>query len=65
MKRSVSALIGILWIFGVLAVPVTAEDALLGKAASLKPQSGDGDDLKTAFNESVDNVRLMVLLSPT
>ncbi len=42
-----------------------AADPLVTKAAALVPQSGEGDDIRSAFNANVDRVRLMVLLSPT
>ena len=45
--------------------PSGRANPLVAKAASLLPQSGKGDDLKSAFNKNVDRVRLMVLLSPT
>ena len=48
-----------------LVVPADTEDALVDKAATLVPQSGDGRDIRSLFNENVDRVRLMVLLSPT
>ncbi len=38
---------------------------LLAKAAELVPQSGHGAEMKAAFNKRIDDVRLMVLLSPT
>lgn len=66
MKRPLVALLGIVCILGGVAGPAAAADAgLPDEAASLRPQSGEGDELKATFNESVDNVRLMVLLSPT
>ena len=37
----------------------------LRKAAALVPQSAEGHDIRSAFNENVNRVRLMVLLSPT
>lgn len=49
---------------GVLGQASTDTDDL-NKAASLLPQSGGGDDIRSAFNKNVDRVRLMVLLSPT
>ena len=62
MKRTVLVLLGILF----FTAPAFADDArLLENAASLKPQSGEGDELKVAFNKCADDVRLMVLLSPT
>ena len=42
-----------------------APGALLEKAESLTPQSGQGNSFKVAFNENADKVRLVVLLSPT
>jgi hypothetical protein len=45
--------------------PSDRANPLFAKAANLLPQSGAGDDLKSAFNKNVDRVRLMVLLSPT
>ena len=44
--------------------PLTA-DPLVTKAAALVPQSAEGDDIRSAFNENANRVRLMVLLSPT
>ena len=41
------------------------DNPLLTQAANLPPQSGEGDDIRSAFNKNVDRVRLMVLLSPT
>ena len=38
---------------------------LLTKAAGLVPQSGEGEELRSAFNANADRARLMVLLSPT
>ena len=45
--------------------PTGRANPLLSKAAGLVPQSGEGDDIRSAFNKNVDRVRLMVLLSPT
>jgi len=45
--------------------PTGRANPLLSKAAGLVPQSGEGDDIRSAFNRNVDSVRLMVLLSPT
>jgi hypothetical protein len=41
------------------------KEILLDRAGSLMPQSGAGGELKTAFNASAGNARLMVMLSPT
>lgn len=49
----------------VLAAGAEPENALADKAATLIPQSGEGRDIRSVFNENVDRVRLMVLLSPT
>ncbi len=45
--------------------PAGRANSLVTKAAGLVPQSGEGSDIRSAFNENVDRVRLMVLLSPT
>jgi hypothetical protein len=45
--------------------PNTANNPMLAKAAGLVRQAGQGADLKTTFNQEMDKVRLMVLLSPT
>ena len=45
--------------------PTGRANPLVTKAAALVPQSGEGDDIRSAFNANVDRVRLMVLLSPT
>ena len=45
--------------------PTGRTNPLLTRAATLIPQSGEGDDIRSAFNENVDRVRLMVLLAPT
>lgn len=42
-----------------------ADDEAVSKAAALVQQSGQGDALKAVFNQQVDRVRLMVMLSPT
>ena len=58
---------GLLWL-GVGATGLDATDAVdpqLIQAAALAPQSGEGADIRTTFNDNVDRVRLMVLLSPT
>ena len=44
---------------------VDSTDPLLARAAGLVPQSGEGAEIRSAFNENVDRVRLMVMLSPT
>ncbi len=49
----------------VLAADAEPQDALAEKSATLIPQSGGGRDIRSVFNENVDRVRLMVLLSPT
>ncbi len=49
----------------VLAADAEPQDALAEKSAALIPQSGEGRDIRSVFNENVDRVRLMVLLSPT
>jgi len=45
--------------------PSLANHPMLVKAAGLTRQSGHGADLKTTFNQNLDKVRVMVLLSPT
>lgn len=52
---------------GVLGFDLFGDRAnpFIAKAANLRPQSGEGDDIRSAFNKNVDRVRLMVLLSPT
>ncbi len=45
--------------------PAGRANPLLANAAGLVPQSGHGKAIKAAFNANVDQVRLMVLLSPT
>ncbi len=45
--------------------PTGRANPLVTRAAALVPQSGDGKDIRSVFNENVDRVRLMVLLSPT
>ena len=70
MKRfgvGCALLSGLLWLgAGATGLDATDEvDPLLIQAAALTPQSGEGADIKTVFNENVDRVRLMVLLSPT
>ena len=68
-KRSLSTLLVLLFIFS--SVPAQVEpltpgsNPLASKAAGLVPQSGEGDEIRSAFNKNVDRVRLMVLLSPT
>jgi hypothetical protein len=49
----------------VVAAGAEPDDALADKSATLTPQSGEGRDIRSVFNENVDRVRLMVLLSPT
>lgn len=34
-------------------------------SGEIVPQSGEGSDIRTRFNDDADKVRLMVLLSPT
>ena len=75
MVRSVLSFAGALWITALVlgCGPATPSedldqgpsDSLLRKAEALAPQSGRGSSLKTAFNDAADNVRLMLLLSPT
>ncbi len=45
--------------------PTGRANPLVTRAAALVPQSGEGQDIRSVFNENVDRVRLMVLLSPT
>ena len=45
--------------------PSGRENPLMTTVAELPQQSGDGNELRAEFNSNVDNVRLMVLLSPT
>lgn len=45
--------------------PAGRANPLVTRAAALVPQSGEGHDIRSEFNENVDRVRLMVLLSPT
>lgn len=45
--------------------PNPANHPMLVKAAGLPRQSGHGADLRTTFNQNLDKVRVMVLLSPT
>ncbi len=75
MKRSILPFVAALWVMAfVLGSAPTAsgespdrdqKDSLLSKAEALAPQSGQGSNLKTAFNDAADKVRLMLLLSPT
>ena len=75
MKRSILSFVGALWVMAFVLgcgsatrsedVDQDNDDSLLGKAETLAPQSGQGSSLKTAFNDAADNVRLMLLLSPT
>ncbi len=62
-----AVLSGFLWLgVGATGLDTTDEvDPQLIQAAALAPQSGEGANIKTTFNENVDRVRLMVLLSPT
>ena len=68
-RQSLSLLFILLFIFGSVHAqverPTGKANPLLSKAAGLVPQSGEGDDIRSAFNKNVDRVRLMVLLSPT
>jgi hypothetical protein len=64
--RSLGILLILLFIFG--CVPTQGEpssNSFSSKAAGLVPQSGEGDEIRSAFNKNADRVRLMVLLSPT
>jgi hypothetical protein len=36
-----------------------------GVGDALAPQSGSGPDLRTVFNANIDDVRLVMFLSPT
>ncbi len=75
MKRSILSLVGALWVMAFVlgCWPTTPSedvgqdhnDPLLTTAEALVPQSGQGSSLKTAFNDAADDVRLMLLLSPT
>ena len=59
---------GFLWFGGVTSVlddRAAEANPLVTKAARLLPQSGQGEEIKAAFNANADRVRLMVLLSPT
>ncbi len=48
-----------------IARPTGRANPLVTRAAALVPQSAEGADIRSTFNENVDRVRLMVLLSPT
>jgi len=65
MRYTTKSLLGLLFLLTVICGPVHAQTELLTKAAGLIPQSGQGDEIRSAFNANVDRVRLMVLLSPT
>jgi hypothetical protein len=75
MKRSISPFVWILCSISIVigcASPGPSEglgnepaDTLLSQAETLTPQSGQGLELKAAFNNDSDKVRLMLLLSPT
>lgn len=45
--------------------PADYRDPLQEKAAHIMPVSGEGDDLRTAFNKHKDKVQLLMILSPT
>jgi hypothetical protein len=45
--------------------PTDRANPLVMRAAALVPQSGEGADIRSVFNDNVDRVRLMALLSPT
>jgi hypothetical protein len=55
---------GVLWLSG-NGTLLEPEDGLVDNSATLVPQSSEGSDIRSLFNENVDRVRLMVLLSPT
>ncbi len=63
-KRSLGLPFLLLFTFACVHAQTEPRDDL-SKAAGLVPQSGEGDDIRSAFNKNVDRVRLMVLLSPT
>jgi hypothetical protein len=46
-------------------LPTGRANPLVAKASALRPQTGEGSDLRSEFNENRDKARLMVLLSPT
>jgi len=46
-------------------LPTGRANPLFAKASALRPQTGEGGDLRSEFNENLGKVRLMVLLSPT
>lgn len=48
-----------------LEQPADYRDPLHEKAAHIKPVSGKGDDLRTAFNKNNEKVQLLMILSPT
>jgi hypothetical protein len=50
---------------GAAGTALEPEDDLVDTSAMLVPQSGEGGQIRSLFNENVDRVRLMVLLSPT
>jgi hypothetical protein len=55
---------GVLWLGGA-GTALEPEGGLVVTSAMLVPQSGEGSQIRSLFNENVDRVRLMVLLSPT
>ena len=75
MKRFILPFVGAFWVMALVlgsAPAVSGEspdqdqkDSLLSKAEALAPQSGQGSNLKMAFNDAAGTVRLMLLLSPT
>ena len=65
MRYKTKSSLGLLLLLALVSGSVHAQTELLTKAAGLVPQSGQGDEIRSAFNENVDRVRLMVLLSPT
>ena len=65
MRYKTKSSLGLLLLVTLVCGSVHAQTKLLTKAAGLVPQSGQGAEIRSAFNENVDRVRLMVLLSPT
>lgn len=45
--------------------PADYRDPLHEEAAHVRPITGDGDDLRTAFNKNAAKVQLLMILSPT